>query len=150
MRQRYTYPTIWEKRVVAIIHIYVVRAFFYYFMITNTLNLSCEKYKWVQLYQYPPIKISNSPWGKISIPHNMGEKCCGIYIYEARDTFLLFCDHQDTGFCHEKWKLVQMGQYAPISSKGPMGQRYPYLTLWENNIVAVIHIYGVRAFFTIL
>ena len=31
--------------------------------------------------------------------------------------------------------------------KGSMGQRYPYSTRWEQNMVASNHIYGARAIF---
>ena len=31
--------------------------------------------------------------------------------------------------------------------KGSMGQQYPYSIRWQQNILAIIHIYGDRAFF---
>ena len=46
---------------------------------------------------------------------------------------------------------MDIGVAAPIFThkniKGYMGQRYTYYTIWENNIVEIIHIYGARAIF---
>ena len=44
---------------------------------------------------------------------------------------------------------MEIGVYGPTSAhiniKGSMGQKYPYSTRWEQNIVAIPHIYGARA-----
>ena len=46
---------------------------------------------------------------------------------------------------------MEIGVYGPTSAhiniKGSMGQKYPYSTRWEQNIVAILHIYGARKFF---
>ena len=56
--------------------------FYYYFVITNTLNLSNVKYKWAYTNQYLPIKIYQRVYGTmISILQNMGETKCGNYSY---------------------------------------------------------------------
>ena len=31
-----------------------------------------------------------------------------------------------------------------------MGQQYPYYTIWEEKIVVILHIYGVRANFLLI
>ena len=36
---------------------------------------------------------------------------------------------------------MKLDQYAPIDNKGPIGQQYPYPTIWEKHILAIIHIY---------
>ena len=59
----------------------------------------------------------------------MGFKYCGIY--GARASFILFCDHQDT---ESESQEIEIGVAGPIFTqkniKGPMGQRYPYFTIW--------------------
>ena len=47
-------------------------------------------------------------------------------------------------------KIGVAEKYAPINIKGPMGQRYPYPSIWDKNVAANVHIYGVRSFFTTL
>ena len=42
---------------------------------------------------------------------------------------------------------MEVGVVGPISTKLPIGQQYPYYTIWEQNNVVYIHIYEVRAIF---
>ena len=58
MGQKYPYSTIWEKNVVATLHIHGARAISYYFVIANTLNMVHVKQKWAYINQYLPIKTS--------------------------------------------------------------------------------------------
>ena len=83
----------------------------------------------------------------ISIPHNMGENILTIlHVHGARAIFLLFCDHYYTWT--ESRELL-IGVAGPVINheniKGVMGQRYPYSTIREQNIVAILRIYGARS-----
>ena len=56
--------------------------FIYYFVITQTQNMSDVKYKLAHLNQYPPIiKYQNLYRTKISILYNMEETYCGNSSY---------------------------------------------------------------------
>ena len=51
---------------------------------------------------------------------------------------------------HVKYILAYINQYSPIkNTKGSIGQRYPYSTRKEINIVYIIYIYRARAIFLI-
>ena len=69
-----------------------------------------------------------------------------IHIYGARVIFLLLYDNQDT---ESESQEIEIDISGPIfthkNTKGSMGQWYPYSTILEQNIVAIIHIYGARA-----
>ena len=72
-----------------------------------------------------------------------------IRFYGARTIFLLFYENQDNE--SEAWKL-EIGEVGPMFTyiykiKGYMGQQYPYFTIWEQNIVAILQIHGARAIF---
>ena len=95
-----TIPILYKmgEKIVVILHIYGARAISYYFLITQTLNLSNEKQKLVYLYQYPPIRNIKGYMGQKYLYSTIREKniVVLIHIYGARSIFLLFCDHQDT------------------------------------------------------
>ena len=57
MGKRYPYSTIWEKDIVAILHIYGYRSIYYYFVFTKTLNLGNIIYILEYISQYQTMKI---------------------------------------------------------------------------------------------
>ena len=46
---------------------------------------------------------------------------------------------------------MEIGVYRPIFNhkniKGSMVQRYPYLTIWENNILSILHFLELDTFY---
>ena len=81
MGQRYPYTARWVKKIWSFFIFMKLEPFSYYFVITETLNLSNYKWKLVQLDQYSTIKISKSLWDNdIPNPQN-GVKYCGSYSY---------------------------------------------------------------------
>ena len=90
-----------------------------------------------QLYPYYIISVKNI----VAILH----------IYGARAIFLLFCDQQDT---ESKSRGTEIGVAGPIFTQknieGLMRQQYTYPTIWEKNIVAILHILELEPFYTIL
>ena len=82
MGQWYTYYTIWEHNIVAILHIYGARDLSLLFVITQTLNVSPMKLKWSYFNQYSPIKVYQRIYGRIIfILYNTGETYCVSYYY---------------------------------------------------------------------
>ena len=65
-----------------------------------------------------------------------------LHIFGARANFLLFFDNQDT----ESYRQKRIGVDLPILTqkiiKGSFVQRYPYITTFEKNIVAILHFWG--------
>ena len=46
------------------------------------------------------------------------------------------------------WDIGNVGvQSFPIGPIWPIGQLYPYSTIWEKNVVVILHIYGEIAIF---
>ena len=68
------------------------------------------------------------------------------HIYGYIAISLLFYDNQDTEYESIE---IEIGVDGPIFTqkkiKGSTGQRYPYPTICEQNIVAIHHIYGSKA-----
>ena len=74
-----------------------IEPFVYYFVFTNTLDLSNNKWNLAQLDQYPPIKIYQILYGTtISILYNMGDFLVILNISGSKAIFILFCVRQDT------------------------------------------------------
>ena len=71
-----------------------------------------------------------------------------LHICGGRAILLLFYDHQDT---ESEWRETEIVVAGPILSqkniKGSMVQLYLHPTRLENNIVAILHIYGTIAVF---
>ena len=61
-----------------------------------------------------------------------------LFIFMEQYHSLTIYDHQDT-----ESESTNINTEKHI--KGSMGQRYLYPTIWVENIVAMIHIYGARA-----
>ena len=73
-----------------------------------------------------------------------------IHCYGDRAILLLFYDNRDTEFQSQDIKIDASGPiFTHKDIKASMGQRYPYHTRWEKKNVAILHIYGARAFFYI-
>ena len=82
--------------------------FFYYFVITKTLNLSHEKCKLVYLDQYSPIKTSQALWYKdIHTLQNGGGILRKLFIFMELEPFsYYFMITKTLNMSHEKYKVV--------------------------------------------
>ena len=59
--------------------------------------------------------------------------------------FSTICDHQDTeSGSFEAGMIIYEPIFTHKNIKGYIGQLYTYYTIWEQNIVAVPHIYWAR------
>ena len=71
-----------------------------------------------------------------------------LHIYGARAILLLFYNNQDTEYkSHEIEIIVSWPISNQTHTKGSMVQQYTYSTVWEQNIVGIMFIYGARAIF---
>ena len=89
--QLYTYSTIRENTIVAILHNYGAKTIFYYFVITKELNLSYVKYIVPYLYQYSPRKISKALWENYIYTLQFERKILWqFFIYMELDPFFYY------------------------------------------------------------
>ena len=74
--------------------------FFYYFVITKTLNPRNEKWKLAYLIKYSSRKNTKGPMGQQYPSSTIWEREVVVIlnIYGARSIFLIFCDLQDTEY----------------------------------------------------
>ena len=137
------------------LHIYVARTnfllFYYDYMMTKTLNMSNQKYKWAYLNLYSEIYIYQKLYGKmVFMIYNMGAKCW------VNSSYFCSCSHNSAILWwlyddKKHWIGVIGNTKQHISTKihpykhikGSIGQWYPYSIIWEN-IVVIIHIYVAR------
>ena len=149
MGQQYPYSKIWEKILRQLSVFMELEPFFYFFMITKTLNLSCKKYKLVQLDQYSP-RISNVLWdNNIDTPQYGRKVLWQFFMFMELEPFsYYFISTKTLNLSHVKQKYAHLNQYSPIK----MYQRLYGTTISKiykmgENVVVVLHIYGVLAIF---
>ena len=71
-----------------------------------------------------------------------------LRIYGARAIFLLFYDDQDAELESNEMEIGLSGSISIQKNISiSMEQFYPQSTTWDQNIVAIIHIYGDRAIY---
>ena len=76
----------------------------------------------------------------------MGVKYCGIY--GARASYILFCNHQDTEYESREIEIGVAGSiFTKKNIKGPMGQGYPYPTIWEEILWPLFIFIELESFF---
>ena len=144
--------------------------FFYYFVITKTLNLSNEKWKLVYLDQYSRIKYIKGYMRQWYPHHTIRKKniVAILHIYWARAIFLLFYDNRlylflinslnitfwSSEFVRTCFSVYLLNITFQSSSYKEtiilMGKWYPHQTILEKHIVAILHIYGARAILLLL
>ena len=67
------------------------------------------------------------------------------------EPFSFLCVHQDTVSESQEMKIgVARPIFTHINIKGSMGQRYIHSKIWEENVVAILHLYGAKAISLIL
>ena len=66
-----------------------------------------------------------------------------LHIYGASAILLLFCDNIDAKSESQRIKIgVAETIFTQKTSKWFVGQKYPYSTRWEQDIIGSLHIYG--------
>ena len=99
--------------------------------------------RWTNIY---PKNIKGSMGQPYPYPTRWKKKIVAIiHIYGTLAIFLLFCNLQYTG--SESWE-IEIGVSGPILTQKIMKvyivQQYTYCTIWEENVLVIIHIYGAR------
>ena len=147
--QQFPYSIKWVTTILTTIHSFGARTIFYYFMIIKTMNLSHKEWILVWLVQYsPPKKLYGIT---MSILHKMGATYYGksTYLWSFRQyPTILWSPRQQIS-------VTKRGNCCSWTNSKPWKYHRPYWTMiyilhnMGENVLANIHIYGVRAMFLI-